>query len=105
MAAPWFIGAAIGLRIIDTFSVGQHSFVVGEMSVAPGSALDGLHMHELSTHVRVIATSAANQDVELHPRRDAVLQAGHTVYLIGPYREVLETLRKGQAPNAAEALS
>jgi hypothetical protein len=34
----------------------------------------------------------------LRPRRDARLKAGDTVYLIGPYRELIATLRKGQPP-------
>jgi Trk K+ transport system NAD-binding subunit len=103
LAAPWFIGAAIGLDVLDTFSVGQHSFVVGAMSVAPDSELDGLHLYELSTYVRVIAITRTNQEVELHPRRNAQLRAADTAYVVGPYRELLGTLRKGQAPIPSSA--
>ncbi|MGZ4515570.1 MAG: NAD-binding protein, partial [Mycobacterium sp.] len=35
LAAPWFIGAAMGLQVLGTFSVGQRSFMVGGMHVAP----------------------------------------------------------------------
>lgn len=49
LAAPWFIGAAMGLQVLGTFSVGQSSFVVGGMHVEPGSELDGLRMLDLST--------------------------------------------------------
>ena len=97
LAAPWFIGAAIGLQVLDTFSVGQRSFVVGAMRVARGSELDGLRMFELSTQTRVIAITGPNAQVKLHPRRAAHLRAGDTVYLVGPYRELLDTLRKGQS--------
>ena len=55
LAAPWFIGAASGLEVLGTFSVGQSSFMVGAMRVAPGSELDGLQMSDLSTQIRVIA--------------------------------------------------
>ena len=48
LAAPWFIGAAVGLQVLDTFSVGQRCYVVGAMRVAPGSELDGLRMFDLS---------------------------------------------------------
>ena len=41
LAAPWFIGAAMGLQVLGTFSVGQRSFMVGGMHVAAGSELDG----------------------------------------------------------------
>ena len=104
LAAPWFIGAAMGLQVLGTFSVGQSSFVVGAMRVAAGSELDGLRMFELSTQTRVIAITCPNALVKLHPRRDARLHAGDTVYLVGPYRELLATLRKGQPlqPNTGD---
>ena len=44
LAAPWFIGAAMGLQVLGTFWVGQRSFMVGGMLVAAGSELDGLRM-------------------------------------------------------------
>jgi Trk K+ transport system NAD-binding subunit len=103
LAAPWFIGAAIGLQVLDTFSVGQRSFVVGAMRVAPGSELDGLRMFELSTQTRVIAITRPNALVKLHPRRDARLRADDTVYLVGPYRELLDTLRKGRSSTEPSA--
>jgi Trk K+ transport system NAD-binding subunit len=98
LAAPWFIGAAVGLQVLGTFSVGQRSFMVGGMRVAPGSELDGLRMFELSTQTRVIAITRPNSLIKLHPRRDARLHADDTVYLVGPYRELLATLRKGRPP-------
>ena len=55
LAAPWFIGAAMGLQVLGTFSVGQRSFMVGGMHVEAGSELDGLQMFEMSTQTRVIA--------------------------------------------------
>lgn len=98
LAVPWFIGAAMGLQVLSTFSVGQRSFMVGAMHVAAGSELDGLRMLELSTRTRVIAITRHDAPLNLHPRRDAWLRAGDTVYLVGPYRELLATLRKGQPP-------
>jgi Trk K+ transport system NAD-binding subunit len=98
LAVPWFLGAAMGLQVLGTFSVGQRSFMVGGMRVAAGSELDGLRMFELSTQTRVIAITRDETPIKLHPRRDARLQAGDTAYLVGPYRELLATLRKGQPP-------
>jgi Trk K+ transport system NAD-binding subunit len=98
LAAPWFIGAAMGLQVLGTFSVGQRYFMIGGMHVAAGSELDGLRMFELSTQTRVIAITRVDAPVQLHPRRDARLRAGDTVYVVGPYRELLDTLRKGQPP-------
>ena len=98
LAAPWFIGAAMGLKVLGTFWVGQRSFMVGAMLVAAGSELDGLRMEDLSTQTRVIAITRPEGPVSLRPRRDSQLNAGDTAYLIGPYRELIATLRKGQPP-------
>jgi hypothetical protein len=78
LAAAWFIGAAMGLQVPGTFSVGQRSFKVGGMHVAAGSEFDGLLMHQLSTETRVIAITRPDAPVKLHPRRDAPLLAGDT---------------------------
>jgi Trk K+ transport system NAD-binding subunit len=96
LATPWFIGAAMGLQVLGTFSVGHRSFMVGGVHVEPGSGLDGLRMVDLSTKTRVIAITRPDTAVRLHPRRDTRLTAGDTAYLVGPYRELLDTLRKGQ---------
>jgi len=98
LVAPWFVGAALGLEVQGTFSVGNRSFLIGKMHVQPGSELDGLEMFEMSTQTRVIAITRDDAATQLHPRRDARLHAGDTVYLVGPYRELLATLLKGQPP-------
>jgi Trk K+ transport system NAD-binding subunit len=100
LAAPWFIGAAMGLQVLGTFSVGQNSFMVGAMHVEAGSELDGLQMFEMSTQTRVIAITRPDEPVKLHPRRDTRLTSGDTAYLVGPHRELLDTLRKAQRPAA-----
>ncbi|MCV7227669.1 NAD-binding protein [Mycolicibacterium komossense] len=96
LGTPWFIGASLGLEVIGTFSVGQRSFMVGGVQVQTGSELDGMAMVEMSTLTRVIAISRPGEPTTLHPRRDTRLNAGDTAYLVGPYRELLDTLRKGQ---------
>jgi K+/H+ antiporter YhaU regulatory subunit KhtT len=70
--------------------------MVGGMYVAPGSELDGMRMFDMSTQTRVIAVTRADAPVQLHPRRDARLAGGDTAYLVGPYRELLDALRKGK---------
>lgn len=96
LATPWFIGSALGLQVLGTFSVGQQSFMVGGVQVEPGSELDGIRMRDMSVQTRVIAISPRGGPARLHPRRDATLAAGDTAYLVGPYQELLNTLRKGQ---------
>jgi Trk K+ transport system NAD-binding subunit len=96
LAAPWFIGAAMGLEVLDTFSIGQSTYMVGAMHVEAGSELDGLRVFEKSTQTRVIAITRDSEPVRLHPRRGTQLRAGDTAYLVGPYRELLDTLPKAQ---------
>jgi len=98
LAAPWFIGAAMGLEVLGTFSVRQSSFMLGAMRVAADSELDGMQMFEASDETRVIAITRDDAPVQLRPPRDARFRAGDTVYLVGPYRELLSTLRQGLAP-------
>jgi Trk K+ transport system NAD-binding subunit len=98
LATPWFIGEAMGLQVLGTFSVGQRSFMVGGVLVEAASELDGLRMVELSTQTRVIAIARDGAPLQLHPRRETELAAGDTAYLVGPYRELLDTLSKGRTP-------
>ena len=44
LAAPWFVGASLGLDIIETFYVDQQPFIVGRLVIAPGGGLQGLAM-------------------------------------------------------------
>jgi Trk K+ transport system NAD-binding subunit len=96
LATPWFIGTALGLQVLGTFSVGQQSFMVGGVRVETGSRLDGIRMVDMSSQTRVIAITPKGGAPRLHPRRDTRLAAGDTAYLVGPYRELLDTLRMGQ---------
>jgi voltage-gated potassium channel Kch len=49
LSAPWFIGAAMGVEVLGTFSIGQSSFMVGAMLVADGSELDGPYRDLVAT--------------------------------------------------------
>jgi Trk K+ transport system NAD-binding subunit len=101
LAAPWFIGAAMGVEVLGTFSIGQSSFMVGAMLVAEGSELDGLPMGDLSSRTRVIAICRQDSPIDLQPRHEHKLRDGDTVYLVGPYRDLVATLRKGLPPRHA----
>jgi Trk K+ transport system NAD-binding subunit len=96
LAAPWFVGAVLGLDIEGTFYIGRREMLVGRLEVAPGGGLDGLAMSEISARTRVVAISRADQGgaLEHAPRRDTRLRAGDRAYLIGPYEELLTVLRR-----------
>ena len=97
LSAPWFIGAAIGLEVLGTFSVGDASFMAGGVRVRRNSELDGIRVCELSTRALVIAIDRDGGPAETAPGPDTRLAAGDLAYLVGPYNELLETLRKGSA--------
>ena len=111
LAAPSIIKACLAqteqrIEAVGIQFVVSGSFVLGGMRVAPGSDLDGVHLFGLSSHILAIAIARPNAPVKLHPPRDVRLNAGDTVYLVGPYRELLDTLGRGQSsaePPAAAA--
>jgi Trk K+ transport system NAD-binding subunit len=95
LVAPWFVGAALGLDVLGTFQVGQDAFLVGHLTVAEGGGLDGLTMQELSSRTRVIVIRrAATGAVEHPPRSGTRFAAGDEAFLVGPYEELLEVLRR-----------
>ena len=73
------------------------------MYVKLGGELVGMRMADLSTQWRVIAITRSGKPVLLHPRRDTRLRATDTAYLVGPYRELLDTLGKGQSASRTSA--
>ena len=96
LAAPWFVGAALGLDVLATFYVGSQLMLVGRLTVAANGGLDGLTMQDLSARTRVVAISRASEAGQLEhpPRRDTRFGAGDRAYLIGPYEELLQVLRR-----------
>ena len=99
IAAPSFVGAALGLAVLNTFAVESQRFVVGRVTVDPAGGLAGVAMHELSANTRVIAlTRFATGDLEHPPRRGTRFEAGDVAYLIGPYQELLGVLGRARLP-------
>ena len=98
LAAPWFVGAALGLHVLSTFYVDQQPFLVGMVRVAQGGGLQGLAMMDLGARTRVIALSRAAEGGQLEhpPRRGTRFAAGDEAYLLGPYEELLQVLRRDQ---------
>jgi len=103
LAAPWFVGAALGLDVLATFYVGDEPLLLGRMRVVPGGGLDGLTMQDLAATLRVVAIARGGTDrLEHLPRRATRLHGGDAAYLVGPYEELLRVLRRAartaQAP-------
>jgi Trk K+ transport system NAD-binding subunit len=108
IAAPWFVGGALGLDVLFTFYVGNHPFLLARLRVSAGGGLDGLAMRELPGTVRVVAIRRASGSTALEhpPRRDTRLAPDDDAYLVGPYAELLEILRhdrqRTSGPGSAE---
>lgn len=103
IAAPWFVGAALGLDVLFTFYVGNHPFLLARLRVSAGGGLDGLAMRELPGTVRVVAIrrAASSGALEHPPRRDTRLAPQDDAYLVGPYAELLEVLRHDRETTGA----
>ena len=101
LAAPWFVGAALGLDVLSTFYVDQQPFLVGGVKVAPNGGLQGLAMAELGALTRVIALSRAGDGGQLEhpPRRGTRFAGGDEAFLLGPYEELLRVLQRDQVLN------
>jgi Trk K+ transport system NAD-binding subunit len=95
IAAPWFVGAVLGLEVLFTFYVGSHPFLLARLTVSKGGGLDGQAMRELPASVRVVAIRRAADSLALEypPRRDTRLAPDDDAYLVGPYAELLQVLR------------
>ncbi len=103
LAAPWFVGAALGLDVLSTFYAGDEPLLVARLTVSPGGGLNGLAMSDLSARTRVLAIrrAADEQLLEHPPRRGTRFRAGDQAFLIGPYEELLSVLRRDRpAPHA-----
>jgi Trk K+ transport system NAD-binding subunit len=106
LAAPWFVGAALGLDVLSTFYAGDEPLLVARLTVTPGGGLTGLTMHELGARTRVLAIRRAAQSpvLEHPPRRSTRFLSADEAYLIGPYDELLTVLRRDRpSPHAPAA--
>jgi Trk K+ transport system NAD-binding subunit len=93
LAAPWFVGAALGLDVLATFYVEDVPLLVARFEVGAGSALDGRSMRDAAGAVRVVSLVRADGSAVHSPRRGAHFATGDTAYVIGPYEELIRLLR------------
>jgi Trk K+ transport system NAD-binding subunit len=106
LAAPWFVGAALGLDVLSTFYAGDVPLLVARLTVTPNGGLHGLAMADLGGRTRVLAIRRAAQPDRLEhlPRRGTRFQPADEAYLIGLYEELLAVLRRDRpSPQAADS--
>jgi Trk K+ transport system NAD-binding subunit len=103
LAAPWFVGAALGLDVLSTFYAGDVPLLVARLTITPDGGLHGVAMHDLGARTRVLALRRAADKLILEhpPRRNTRFRPDDEAYLIGPYDELLTVLRRDRpAPQA-----
>ena len=102
IAAPWFVGGAIGMGVLATFYFGRQPFQVAKLKVREGGGLVGVKMLELGADARVLAINRSEEDSEMEypPRRETEFQAGDSAWIAGPYEELMKILRMDQSPAA-----
>ena len=103
LAAPWFVGAALGLDVLSTFYAGDEPLLIARLTVTPGGGLHGLRMDELDARTRVLALRrAADRSVLEHPpRRTTRFRRRTRRTCIGPYDELLTVLRRDRPSPAS----
>jgi len=88
LAAPWFVGAALGLDVLHTFYAGDEPLLVARLTVTPDGGLHGLAMRDLGARTRVLAIrrAAAPDLLEHPPRQGTRFLADDEAYLDRPLR-------------------
>ncbi|HVU74654.1 MAG TPA: NAD-binding protein [Mycobacteriales bacterium] len=99
LAAPWFVGSALGLDVRGSFYVADRPFLLGRLTVNAGGGLAGIAMADLDARTRVVALARAANGLALEhpPRRDTRFDPGDEAYLVGPSEEITRVLRRDRA--------
>ena len=112
LAAPWFVGAALGHEVISTFYAQRQPFLVARMRIRAGGGLDGTRLADMGAGLRLVAASPpedpSSQTAPLGPEdvgedsadylltRHTRLQAGSEVLLVGTYPNVIGAFRANE---------
>ncbi|HET9649374.1 MAG TPA: NAD-binding protein [Microlunatus sp.] len=92
LAAPWFVGAALGLDVLGTFYVGSQPILVVSMPVGKATPVDGMKLGDVAATIMVASVRRADGTSAHLPSHETALAAGDVAYLIGPYEELLGML-------------
>jgi Trk K+ transport system NAD-binding subunit len=96
LAAPWFIGAALGMEVVGTFYVGAAPYMAARLRIRKGTGFDGIGVDDFRVNTRVAAIQrAASGDLEFPPATGAHLHAGDVAYVVGHYEDLFEVLEHG----------
>lgn len=93
LAAPWFVGAAMGLQVVGTFYVDEVPFMAARITVRHGDGIAGRAISELSVSTRFVAIDRVDGSFEYPLQRDAVFMEGDNAYVVGRFEDLLDLLR------------
>lgn len=99
LAAPWFVGAALGLDVLGTFYAGDVPLLYARVQVTPGGGLDGARVDAVTGRSRVLAVrSPGEATTHRVVRRWHTLHAGDEAFVVGPHEELLGLLARDALP-------
>ena len=102
LAAPWFVGAALGLEVLGTFFAGDVPLLYARVQVTPGGGLDGARLDALTGRSRVLSVRhRGEQEVHRVVRRWTTLEADDEAFVVGPHEELLALLRQDALPTTS----
>jgi len=100
LAAPWFVGAALGLEVLGTFYAGDVPLLYARVQATPGGGLDGVRVDVRTGGSRVLSVRRrAEREVRRVVRRWTTLEAGDEAFVVGPHDELLALLRQDAVPS------
>lgn len=95
LSAPWFVAAALGLEVIDTFSIDQVAFMAGRLRVRADGGLVGAAMADLPIQARVVAIDRGGElshSLSSHTE----LLAGDDVVIVGPPEQLVSLMMRNR---------
>ena len=105
LAAPAFAGAAVGIEITQTLTVGDQDFSMIRLKVVPGSFLIGktIDFLQRDEDADIVLHGRVNEDPIVHPAGDIVVQQHDTIVLFASHKKITDIVgRNRPAIEAAE---
>jgi len=95
LSAPWFVAAALGLEVIDTFSVDQVALMAGRLRVRADGGLVGAAMADLPIQARVVAIKRDGELTHSVSSRTELL-AGDEAFIVGPPEHLMSLMMRNR---------
>lgn len=102
LSAPVFAGAAVGIEITQTITVGGEEYSMVRLTVEAGSFMDGRTIRELQHSQNIdIVLHGRGESIDIHPDSGIVVQAGDTLVLFAHHRKITDVVARNR-PNKGQ---